>query len=101
MAYDRKLDEKLAEEVAFEDDRTQLTVRVMSYDGGEPKLQLSRKWNAEREQGGDPAWIFRKVGRLTIAELEAVVKCMEKHAALFYGADEPPADLVQADADPT
>ncbi len=72
MAFDKSLDKELfAEEVEFE--RSVITVSVMCYNEGTPKLQLSRQnKNAAGELG------FAKLGRMTKEEVEAVLPLIEK-----------------------
>jgi hypothetical protein len=70
--FDKSLDKELwAESVDFE--RSVITVAVMCYNEGTPKLQIGRQnKNAAGELG------FAKLGRMTKEEVEAVLPLMEK-----------------------
>ncbi|MBU0457626.1 MAG: hypothetical protein ABH824_04605 [Nanoarchaeota archaeon] len=72
MVFDKSLDKELfSEKVEFE--RSVITIAVMSYNEGVPKLQLSREnKNAAGELG------FAKLGRMTKEEVEAVLPLIEK-----------------------
>ncbi len=73
MAFDKSLDKEIfSETVEFE--MTKLTVSVFSYNGGTPKLQISRK-NRNPESG---EWIFSKLGRMLKEEAEAVAPLIPK-----------------------
>ncbi|MFW6230929.1 MAG: hypothetical protein ACOC32_02805 [Nanoarchaeota archaeon] len=73
MPFDKSLDKELFnEEVEFE--ITKIIVSVFSYNGGTPKLQLSRK-NRNTETGD---WMFSKLGRMMKEEAEKVVPIMQK-----------------------
>ena len=70
--FDKNLDKELfSESVPF--DKCVITVAVFSYNNGTPKLQISRQnKNAEGELS------FAKLGRMTKAEVEAVLPLMKK-----------------------
>jgi len=72
MAFDPNADKCLwKESIDFE--RTKITVSVMSYNEGVPKLQISREMkNAEGQLK------FAKLGRMLKEEVEAVLPLMEK-----------------------
>jgi hypothetical protein len=72
MPYDKSLDvEQFKEVKEFEGSR--VTVGVFSYNGGEKKLQLGRE-----NQDASGEWRFSKLGRMTKAEVQAVVPVMMK-----------------------
>jgi hypothetical protein len=75
MAFDKNLDKELFSETK-EFEMTRITVGVFSYNGGTPKLQISRE---NRSQDGE--WSFAKAGRMQKDEVEAVLPIMQK--ALF------------------
>ena len=73
MAFDKSLDKEVfSESVEFE--MTKITVSVFSYNGGTPKLQVSRQ-NRNPDSGD---WMFSKLGRLIKEEAEKIVPIMEK-----------------------
>ena len=73
MPYDKTLDKAVfSESVEFE--TTKITVRVMTYNEGTPKLQLSRE-NRDQNSG---EYRFSKLGRLFKEEAEAVLPLMQK-----------------------
>ena len=72
MPYDPNLDvKKFSEEVEF--DNTKVIVSVHSYNEGIAKLQLSRE---NKDEEGNSK--FSKLGRLTKAEVEAIIPLMQK-----------------------
>jgi len=72
MAFDPNLDQKLFSEIK-EFERTRVTVTVHQYNEGEKKLQLSRENSTQ-----DGEWRFAKLGRLTKAEVEAILPLIQK-----------------------
>jgi len=73
MAFDKNLDKALfSETVSFE--TTKITVSVMSYNGGTPKLQISR----EDLNNSTGEYTFSKLGRMFKEEVEAVVPLIAK-----------------------
>lgn len=72
MAFDKNLDKELWKE-SKEFERTKITVSVMSYNDGTPKLQISRENKSASEE-----WSFAKLGRMTKEEVEVVLPMMEK-----------------------
>jgi hypothetical protein len=73
MPYDKTLDKAVfSESVEFE--TTKITVSVMTYNEGTPKLQLSRE-NRDQNSG---EYRFSKLGRLFKEEAEAVLPLMQK-----------------------
>ena len=73
MAFDKSLDNEIfGEEVDFE--LTKIRVSVFSYNGGTPKLQLTRK-NRNPDSG---EWMFSKLGRMLKPEVEAVLPLIQK-----------------------
>lgn len=73
MAYDRDLDKQVfSESVEFE--MTKLTVSVFSYNGGTPKLQISRE-NRDQDSGN---WMFSKLGRMHKEEVEKILPLIQK-----------------------
>lgn len=76
MAFDKSLDKELfGEEVQFE--TSKIRVSVFSYNGGTPKLQISRE-NLDNNSG---EYRFAKLGRMLKEEVEAVVPLLEKAKA--------------------
>lgn len=70
--FDKSLDKELFSE-AVEFERSRITVAVFSYNGGIPKLQITREnKNAEGE------YSFTKLGRLSKEELEAILPLINK-----------------------
>ncbi|MEW5896424.1 MAG: hypothetical protein AB1668_01920 [Nanoarchaeota archaeon] len=70
--FDKSLDEELfSESVDFE--RSKITVAVFSYNKGTPKLQISRE-----NKSANGEYIFAKLGRMSKAEVEAVLPLIEK-----------------------
>ncbi len=83
MAFDKSLDKEIfAETATFE--TTKLTVGVFSYNGGIPKLQISRE-NLDPNSG---QWRWSKPGRMTIEEVEAVLPLIQKALPEQKKADE-------------
>jgi hypothetical protein len=82
MAYDPTLNETLME-VELNEGDTVLTASVEQYNGGEPKLQLTRfyvtKAGARRP---------RKVGRLTVEEVEALTARLPEIMRVLNGETE-------------
>lgn len=71
MAYDPNLDKQLFK-VEKEFDTTKLIVSIMSYNDGQPKLQISRNnYNEDH-------WTFSKLGRLNKEEATALNEMIEK-----------------------
>ena len=73
IAFDKSLDKEVFGETA-EFEATRIRVSVFSYNGGTPKLQLSRE-NRNQESGD---WIFSKLGRLTKDEAKAIKPLIER-----------------------
>lgn len=73
MAFDPNLDQKLWSESAdFE--TTRITVSVMSYNDGTPKIQISRENFSQTRND----YSFAKLGRLTKDEAEKVIPLIQK-----------------------
>jgi len=71
--FDKSLDKQLwGEQVEFE--TTRITVSVMAYNEGTPKLQVARE--NRNQNSGEYSW--SKLGRMTKEEAEAVVPLMKK-----------------------
>lgn len=67
MAYDKALDrEVFGKDIPFE--TTKIRVSIMSYNEGEPKIQLGRM-NLNVDSGD---WRYSKLGRLTAEEAKGV-----------------------------
>lgn len=73
MPYDKTLDKAVFNE-SVEFETTKITVSVMTYNEGTPKLQLSRE-NRDQNSG---EYRFSKLGRLFKEEAEAVLPLMQK-----------------------
>jgi hypothetical protein len=71
MAFNRDLDVVVASKEAFADEKTAVSVSVHTYNGGDPKVQLSREYIKR-----DGTRSFRKLGRLTMAEATAVANVL-------------------------
>lgn len=70
--FDKNLDkESFSESVEF--DKSRITVSVLSYNHGTPKLQISRE---TKSAAGE--YSFARLGRMTKEELEKVMPLMEK-----------------------
>ena len=73
MAFDKSLDKELfGESIEFE--TTRIRVSVFSYNGGNPKLQISRE-NLNPESG---EYRFSKLGRMFKEEAEKVAPILPK-----------------------
>ena len=70
--FDPSLDKALFSESA-EFERSRITVSVMSYNEGTPKVQISRE--AKRASG---EYSFAKLGRMTKEEVKAVMPLIQK-----------------------
>jgi len=73
-AYDKTLDERSINETVQVAD-SKLTVSVYSYNGGTPKVQISRSNKNDQSPYG---WTFSKLGRITGDEVEAILPVLEK-----------------------
>jgi len=78
MAYDANKD-KVIKVFTFEYEGGSLLFAITSYNGGGPKLQISRTYNKNNGETG-----YAKAGRLTLEETQFlfsnssdIVKCME------------------------
>jgi hypothetical protein len=81
MAYDAKKDITVASRVALDDGTNTLLVCIQRYNGGEPKIQISR---TVKLNNGETQYV--KQGRLTFAEWEAANKAVgEMRAELKTG----------------
>ena len=82
MAYDPSLNKTLVE-VELNEGDTVLNASVEQYNGGEPKLQLTRfyvtKAGARRP---------RKVGRMTVEEVEALAERLPELMKVLNGETE-------------
>ena len=68
MAYDSDKDETIdSVELECENDKNIITVSLKSYDGGDPKIALEKKY-----ENKDGEWKSAKLGRLTIDEARKV-----------------------------
>jgi len=72
MPYDRTLDESLFSKT-WEDDSERLTVSIFSYNQGTKKLQIARE---NKNASGE--FRFAKLGRMTKAEVEAVLPLIKE-----------------------
>lgn len=90
MPFDKSLDKELfSETVQLE--TTRLTVAVFSYNGGIPKLQVSRE-NLNPTSGD---YRFSKLGRMIKEEVEAVLPLMQK--AVPFLAEGSPESAEESD----
>ncbi len=71
MAFDPNLDKELSSE-SVEFEGTRISVKVMSYNDGPPKMQLSR------ENKRNDEYAFTKLGRLTKEEAGAIIPLMQR-----------------------
>ena len=76
MAYDPKKDTTVASRVALDDGTNTLTVLIQRYNGGEPKIQISRTLKLNN---GETQYV--KLGRLTFAEWDAVNEAVSEMRA--------------------
>ncbi|MFT4282939.1 MAG: hypothetical protein ACMXX6_00760 [Candidatus Woesearchaeota archaeon] len=73
MKFDKSLDKEVfGETVEFE--ATRIRVSVFSYNGGTPKIQISRE-NRNMESA---EWIYSKLGRMTKEEGEKILPILTK-----------------------
>ena len=72
MPYDSALDKEIFSK-SVESDTAKLSVKIMSYNDGARKLQISRE---RRDQSG--AFKFAKLGRLTKEELESILPLIQE-----------------------
>jgi hypothetical protein len=77
MAYDSSKDKTLASAVACEGKAGRITVSVCQYNGGDKKIQISRDLPGDK---------FAKLGRMTIEEMDAVIKA---YPAVLAQANSP------------
>ena len=71
--FDKSLDKEVfGEDASFE--TTKIRVSVMSYNEGQPKLQISR----ENLNTDDGEWRWSKLGRMTKDETTKVLPLIEK-----------------------
>lgn len=71
--YNKKLDEKIwSETVKVEGGK--LIVSVWSYDGGTPKIQISRMRENDKSEY---KYSFAKLGRMTADEIEVILPLLE------------------------
>ncbi len=71
-SFDPNLDKELfAESSDFE--RTVIAVKVMAYNEGQPKIQITRQ-----NKRADDALSFAKLGRMSKEEAEAVMPLLQK-----------------------
>ena len=73
MAYDKNLDKALFSETA-EFETTKISVKIMAYNEGTPKLQISRE-NLDQNSG---EFRFSKLGRMFKEEIQAVLPLIQK-----------------------
>ncbi|MFT4326387.1 MAG: hypothetical protein ACMXYK_02700 [Candidatus Woesearchaeota archaeon] len=73
MPFDKSLDKELYGETV-ELETTKLTVSVFSYNGGTPKLQISRE-NLDPNSG---EFRWSKLGRMIKEEVDAVFPLLEE-----------------------
>ena len=71
MAYDASKDVTLVEVEVYADDKTAISLSANSYNGGDAKVQISRKYIRR-----DGVKTFRKLGRLSMVEASAVAQAM-------------------------
>ena len=71
MPFNKELDKELFSE-NVELDNTKITVSVMSYNEGAPKIQISRENKIGEE------YRFSKLGRMSKKELESVLPLINK-----------------------
>lgn len=72
--FDKSKDIVLWEREAFRDDYNELTVAIIRYDTGKPKVQISRRKYDKKSQD----WTFVKLGRMTYEEFSAVAKTVKE-----------------------
>ena len=72
MPYDKSLDQEIFKQSKELGD-TRLTIGLVSYSGGEKKLQISKETRAQGDE-----WQFVKLGRLTEQEAKEIIPMMMK-----------------------
>jgi len=76
--YDKKLDKTIYEdETRF--DNQKIKVKISSYDGDEPKMQINREIYDDFRN----YYKWSKLGRTNIQESEALIKMMKKAVEKF------------------
>ncbi len=81
MAYDAKKDITVASRVALNDGTNTLIACIQRYNGGEPKIQISR---TVKLNNGESQYV--KQGRLSFSEWEAVNKAVSEMQAELKAA---------------
>ena len=72
MPYDGALDKEIFGK-SVENELGRLSVKIMSYNEGVSKLQISRE-----RRGPDGDFKFAKVGRMTKEEIESIVPLLQE-----------------------
>jgi len=72
MPYDAALDKEIFSK-SVENEMGRLSVKVMSYNSGANKLQISRE-----RRGQEDDFKFAKLGRMTKEELESVLPLIQE-----------------------
>ncbi|MBU1007163.1 MAG: hypothetical protein KKH08_06215 [Candidatus Omnitrophica bacterium] len=72
MPYDAGLDKEVFSK-SVENEMGRLTVKVMSYNDGAKKLQISRE-----KRGAEEIYKFSKLGRLAKDELESILPLIQE-----------------------
>ncbi|MFH1798073.1 MAG: hypothetical protein ABH844_01840 [Candidatus Omnitrophota bacterium] len=72
MPYDANLDKEIFSK-AVEDDNGKLTVKIMSYNDGPKKMQISRE-----RRGAEDSFTFAKLGRMTKEEAEKILPLIQE-----------------------
>ena len=75
MPYDAAMDKEVFSK-SVENETGILSVKIMSYNDGTPKLQISRE---RRDKEGDMK--FAKLGRMTKEEVESVLPLIQEAQA--------------------
>lgn len=72
MPYDASLDKEIFGK-SVENELGRLSVKIMSYNEGASKLQISRE-----RRGPDGDYKFAKVGRMTKEEMESIIPLLQE-----------------------
>lgn len=87
--FDPDKDECLAEVGRVQTPRGEILCRVMSYDGGDPKVQLNRTYRTKENEER-----FNNLGRLTGEEIPGVANLLEEARVWLVENEEEPAEAV-------
>lgn len=87
--YDPSKDKVLTEVGEFESSDDKVIVRLVAYNGGDPKVAMNRSYFTRKGEQK-----LRGIGRLTEAELKALVPLLNKAKKALTEVSEPPEKAV-------